>query len=90
MEVAKTTGTVLDIDSYPDRLDLKDELIKKAVEIGVKLDISSDSHSKNNLHFLEFGVAQARRGWASRDKIINTGTLEGFCKSLKSAHLTIA
>jgi len=90
MEVAKASGTVLDIDSYPDRLDLKDELIKKAIEIGVKLDISSDSHSKNNLHFLEFGIAQARRGWASKDKIVNTRKLEGFCKTLKSPQLAFA
>jgi len=88
--VAKASGTVLDIDSYPDRLDLKDELIKKAIEIGVKLDISSDSHSKNNLHFLEFGIAQARRGWASKDKIVNTRKLEGFCKTLKSPQLAFA
>jgi DNA polymerase (family X) len=84
MQAAKDHGTMLDIDSFPDRLDLKDELIRKAIDIGVKLDISSDSHSKNNLHFLELGIAQARRGWATRQNIMNTQRLEDFLKSLKS------
>ncbi|HYB04296.1 MAG TPA: DNA polymerase/3'-5' exonuclease PolX [Nitrososphaerales archaeon] len=84
MQSAKDHGTILDIDSFPDRLDLKDELIRKAINIGVKLDISSDSHSKNNLHYLELGIAQARRGWATRQKIINTQKLEDFLISLKS------
>jgi DNA polymerase (family X) len=91
MQAAKDHGTMLDIDSFPDRLDLKDELIRKAIDIGVKLDISSDSHSKNNLHFLELGIAQARRGWATRDKIMNTRKLEDFLKSSKSpAKLAVA
>jgi len=83
MQAAKENDTLLDIDSYPNRLDLKDELIRKAVEIGVKLDISSDSHTKNNFHFLELGIAQARRGWASRDNIMNTRKLEEFQRFLK-------
>ncbi len=84
METAKENGTILDIDSYPDRLDLKDEHIKKAVEIGVKLGISSDSHSTAHLHYLELGVAQARRGWATAKDIVNTRKLEQFKKLLKA------
>ena len=84
METAKRNGTILDIDSYPDRLDLKDEHIKKAVEIGVKLGISSDSHSTAHLHYLELGVAQARRGWATAKDIVNTRKLEQFKKLLKT------
>jgi len=83
IEVAKDTGTILDVDSYPDRLDLKDEYIRKAVEIGAKLGISSDSHSKVHMHFLEFGIAQARRGWATPKDIVNTRELEEFLKTLK-------
>jgi len=84
METAKKNGTILDIDSYPDRLDLKDEHIKKAVEIGVKLGISSDSHSTAHLHYLELGVAQARRGWATAKDIVNTRKLAQFKKLLKA------
>lgn len=85
MQAAKESGTVLDIDSQPDRLDLRDELIRKGVEIGVKMDISSDSHNKNNFHYLELGIAQARRGWAGRDRIVNTRKAEDFLKALKKS-----
>ena len=81
--VAKENGTILDIDSYPDRLDLRDEHIRKAVQAGAKLGISSDSHSTAHLHYLEFGVAQARRGWATAEDIVNTRKLEQFKKMLK-------
>jgi len=81
--VAKDSGTILDVDSYPDRLDLKDEHIRKAVQLGAMLGISSDSHSTSHLHYLELGVAQARRGWATAKDIANTRKLEEFRKLLK-------
>nr|MDO8097602.1 DNA polymerase/3'-5' exonuclease PolX [Candidatus Njordarchaeota archaeon] len=83
IQAAKDTRTVLDIDSYPDRLDLKDEYIRKAVEIGTKLGISSDSHSKIHLHYLEFGIAQARRGWATTRDIVNTRKVDELLKILE-------
>jgi DNA polymerase (family 10) len=81
--LAKETGTILDIDSFPDRLDLRDEHIRRAVQMGAKLGISSDSHSTAHLHYLELGVAQARRGWATANDIVNTRPLEEFKKTLK-------
>src|SRR5512136_710100 len=81
IDAAKANGTILDIDSYPDRLDLKDEHIRKAVEAGVKLGISSDSHSTVHMHYLEFGVAQARRGWATAKDVVNTRTVGDFKKT---------
>ena len=83
IETAKANGTILDIDSYPDRLDLKDEYIRKAVEFGAKLGVSSDSHSKIHMHFIELGVAQARRGWATANDIANTRKVEELVKMLK-------
>ncbi len=83
IETAKETGTILDIDSYPDRLDLKDEFIKQAVREGVKLGISSDAHSIAHLHYLELGVAQARRGWATAEDVVNTRKMSEFRKMLK-------
>ncbi len=80
---AKRTGTVLEIDAYPDRLDLKDEHVRKAVDAGVKLVIDSDAHSTHHLHFLHFGVATARRGWAGKADVINTKPLKGFLAALK-------
>jgi DNA polymerase (family 10) len=83
IKAAKETETVLEVDAYPDRLDLKDEHVRKAVEAGVKLVIDSDAHSVNHMRFLEFGVAQARRGWARKKDVINTLPQKDFLKSLK-------
>jgi DNA polymerase (family 10) len=83
IEAARDSRTVLDIDSYPDRLDLRDEYIRKAIRVGTKLGISSDAHSKIHLHYLELGIAQARRGWATAKDIVNTAKVDQFLKSLK-------
>jgi len=69
---AKKTGVVLEVNASPLRLDLKDTDIKKAVDAGVKLVIDSDSHKKEHIKFLKFGIAQARRGWAEKKDILNT------------------
>ncbi len=83
IKAAKETGTILEIDADPSRLDLKDEYIRKAVSAGVKLAIDTDAHSKNSFHYLEFGIAQARRGWAKKSDIINTRSWPDMLKSLK-------
>ena len=83
IRTAKETKTILEVDAYPDRLDLKDEHIRKCVEAGVKLAIDSDAHSINHLDYLEYGVAQARRGWAERKDIINAWPLEKLLDFLK-------
>ncbi|HEY4495452.1 MAG TPA: DNA polymerase/3'-5' exonuclease PolX [Candidatus Paceibacterota bacterium] len=83
IKVAKETGTVLEIDADPYRLDLKDEYIRKAVAAVVKLSIDTDAHSKNSFHYLEFGIAQARRGWAKASDIINTKSWRDMLKLLK-------
>jgi len=75
LEVAKETGTILEINSSPDRLDLKDSNIRKAKEAGVKMIINTDSHDKIHLGNIKYGIAQARRGWAEKDDIINTQSL---------------
>jgi DNA polymerase (family 10) len=83
IKTAKRTGTILEIDAYPDRLDLKDEYIRKCVEAGVKLAIDSDAHSITHFPYLEYGIAQARRGWATKNDIINAWSLEKMLKFLK-------
>lgn len=83
IETAKTTGTVLEIDSYPDRLDLKDEHIKMAVRAGAKLCIDSDAHNRTHFRFLQLGAAQARRGWAEKKDVINAWSLEKMMKLIK-------
>jgi DNA polymerase (family 10) len=84
IDVAKATETILEVDAYPDRLDLKDEHIKKAVSAGVKLSIDSDAHNKMHFPFLELGIAQARRGWAEAKDVVNTRDLKGLIKAIKS------
>ncbi len=84
IQVAKDTGTMLEINAYPNRLDLKDEHIKKAVQAGVKLCIDSDAHSKLHFRYLEFGIAQARRGWAEKKDIINSLPLKKFFNEIRS------
>jgi DNA polymerase (family 10) len=76
LEAAKSNGVFLEINAHPSRLDLNDAHIKLAIEQGVKLAIGTDSHSTDHLRFMEFGVAQARRGWAEAKNIINTFSLK--------------
>ncbi len=81
---ARETDTVLEVDAYPDRSDLRDAHIRKAIEAGVKLVIDSDAHSTAQLRFPEdWGIDQARRGWASADDVLNSRPLEDFLAALK-------
>ncbi|TAK09948.1 MAG: DNA polymerase/3'-5' exonuclease PolX [Candidatus Manganitrophaceae bacterium] len=84
IQAARRTGTALEVDAFPDRLDLKDEHIRKAVEAGVKLVIDSDAHHIHHLSYLQFGIATARRGWAKRSDILNALPLNSFLASLKN------
>jgi len=84
IQAAKKTGTVMEIDSFPDRLDLKDSHIRKAVEAGVKLAIDSDAHAPTHFGLLEFGISQARRGWAEKEDVINAWPLEKMRSFLKN------
>jgi len=83
IDAAKRTGTVLEIDAHPERLDLKDEHVRKAVAAGVPLCIDTDAHSVAHLHYLHYGVATARRGWATKADVINTKPVKGFLAALK-------
>ncbi len=69
---AAETGTALEVNAYPRRLDLRDVHVRRAIELGVKLAISSDAHDVNGFGVLPFGVATARRGWATAGDVINT------------------
>jgi DNA polymerase (family 10) len=83
MQKCRDTGTVLEINAYPDRLDLKDEYIRKAVQIGAKLCIDSDAHATLHFQYLEYGIGQARRGWATAENVVNTLDVDRFLASLK-------
>ena len=80
---AARTSTVLEIDASPDRLDMKDEHIRKCVEAGVKMCIDSDAHATSEFRYLEYGIGQARRGWAGKKDVINTLPVDQFLRQLK-------
>lgn len=82
LKVAKETGTILEINSSI-RLDLKDLYIRRAKNEGVKMIINTDAHQKEQLKFMEYGVSQARRGWAEKKDIINTLTSDNLIKNFK-------
>ncbi len=71
-KTAAKTGTCLEINAHPSRIDLGAELIKIAAENHVKLSIGTDSHSINHFKFMEFGVYAARRGWCTAKELANT------------------
>jgi len=71
-DAAKENGVVMEINAQPARLDLNDVHVKRAVEKGLKLSIGTDAHNLSNLHYINLGVAVARRGWAEKKDIINT------------------
>jgi DNA polymerase (family X) len=83
IEVANESNTILEIDAYYDRLDLKDEFIRMAVENNVKLVIDSDAHHPLHYAFLIFGIGQARRGWAKKSDILNTLSAKELLNSIK-------
>ena len=77
-KAALETGTVLEINGAPERLDLKDTHVLRARELGVPLVVNADSHSFSHLEQVRYGVAVARRGWCESKHIVNTLPLDEF------------
>lgn len=69
-------GTLLEVNSGPDRLDLAATSVRRALELGATLVIDSDAHHPDNLAWMRLGVTTARRGWATADRVANTWSLE--------------
>ncbi|PIW67953.1 MAG: hypothetical protein COW10_04240, partial [Candidatus Omnitrophica bacterium CG12_big_fil_rev_8_21_14_0_65_42_8] len=74
-KAAKDTNTALEINSFPQRLDLNDVNSRMAKEAGVKIVINTDSHVAEHLSMMKFGVAVARRGWLEKKDVLNTASL---------------
>ena len=74
VEKALETGTFLEINSQPDRLDLRDVDARHAGEAGLRLVVNTDAHEVSALDWMEIGVAQARRAWLTKDQVLNTRT----------------
>ncbi len=75
VEAARRTGTVLEINAYPDRLDLKDSHVRLARDRGALFEIGTDSHRQDHLRTMEYGIGTARRGWVEPASVINTWPL---------------
>jgi DNA polymerase (family 10) len=78
IEAAARTGTALEVNSIPNRLDLDDVHVRRALELGVRIAINSDAHHPGGLDSLPYGLATARRGWATPPAVLNTLTLDGL------------
>jgi DNA polymerase (family 10) len=83
LAAARATATVLEINAYPERLDLNDVNIHVCKNMGIKMVINTDTHQVDQLRLMDFGVAQARRGWAEKEDIINAWPVEKFLQMLK-------
>lgn len=75
---AARTGTAMEINSFPDRLDLRDEHVRWATDRGVTIAVSTDSHAPKHLENMRFGVATAQRGWLTKGRTLNARTLKGL------------
>jgi DNA polymerase (family 10) len=73
---AAETGTLLEVNSGPDRLDLDAPSVRRVLELGARIIIDSDSHHPDNLAWIRLGVITARRGWAEAKNVANTWELE--------------
>jgi DNA polymerase (family X) len=83
IEAALETGTLLEINGQPDRLDLRDVHARAAKEAGLKLIVSSDGHEVRSQAYVELAVAQARRGWLTKTDVANTRTWKQLDKLRK-------
>ena len=80
IDEAVRTKTILEINAFPDRMDLPDILCRAAKAKGAKFAINTDAHSIDQLNLIEYGVATARRGWLEREDIVNCLPLEDLLK----------
>jgi len=82
-KVASDSNTALEINSFPQRLDLNDLNARRAKERGVRIAIGTDSHEVDQLEGIEYGIAVARRAWLTSKDVINTLSLDKLLKTIK-------
>ena len=83
IRTACTERVCLEINAHPARLDLSDTHCRMARDMGALISINSDSHGREMLHYLRYGVFTARRGWLQPEDVINTYPLDRLKKVLK-------
>lgn len=85
LQACLETGTIVEINANPARLDVNDIYARRAVELGCKLVINTDAHGVHDLTLAEYGIAVARRGWVTAADVINTRPLDAMRSLLKDA-----
>jgi DNA polymerase (family 10) len=81
--IALETGTALEVNGLPDRLDLKSEHVRLCVEAGVPIVVATDAHSVRGLANIDLAVGTARRGWATAADVVNTRPLDELLAAKK-------
>lgn len=82
-EVAAKTGTALELNASPDRLDLNDHQVRRAKEHGIKIAVNTDAHAPDTMEDMRYGVGQARRGWLEAGDVLNTSPWDELRRRLK-------
>src|SRR5437660_5015590 len=83
LEAAARHKVAMELNAYPDRLDLCDRHLRQAKQLGVKIVINTDSHHTTHMKKIRFGVLQARRAWLTKDDVLNTLPASKFAKAMK-------
>ncbi|MCL4537140.1 MAG: DNA polymerase/3'-5' exonuclease PolX, partial [Nitrospirae bacterium] len=81
--IAKKTGTAIEINAYPLRLDINDTYAKRAKGMGIPIVIATDTHVTNQFDYMRYGISIARRGWLEKDDVLNTLAVDKLLKRLK-------
>jgi DNA polymerase (family 10) len=83
VKLAAQRKVAMELNSYPDRLDLCDRHLRLAKQHGVKIVINTDSHHTSHLDKIRFGILQARRAWLTKEDVLNTLPVQKFAKAMK-------
>ena len=83
LAAAAKKKVAMELNSYPDRLDLNDVHLRQAKQQGVKIVINTDSHHTSHMEKIRYGILQARRAWLTKDDVLNTLPAQKFAKAMK-------
>ncbi len=85
LTAAARNKVAMELNAYPDRLDLNDVHLRQAKQQGVKTVINTDAHHTSHMEKIRFGILQARRAWLTKDDVLNTLPVDKFAKAMKHA-----
>ena len=83
LRAAAKNKVAMELNSYPDRLDLSDVHLRMAKQHGVKIVINTDSHHTSHMEKIRYGITQARRAWLTKEDVLNTLPAQKFAKTMK-------